>query len=343
MSNISFEGSLLFTSNCPVFIHIDTGCIHVEYVLLLECTILCAQSYWLELRLNLSNCSITYNSSLALTAVRCTRSENDDELSCELSSTAARSVFPGSSCCRNRCRAVSERSEAMSNDLKSSSILSQQPQELQEQENQQQPFGVGVDESLIGFTPRASAQDDSVEILFGEEPSSKSKPDEPVEQVEVLTEMRRRTKTESWSRRSRAPVPRCTSQNGRLSRLSESFAMTQNGERLPREPRLYLYMQMQLCEQESLHGWLERDNARIAQILESEQQPPTPTTSLPNISDTQLHAVNLRNRRFVLSLFSQVVSAISYIHSQGLIHRDLKARSLGFSFCLTWDVNRLIG
>ena len=80
----------------------------------------------------------------------------------------------------------------------------------------------------------------------------------------------------------------------------------------------YLYIQMELCKRESLSGWLERDNSRIAQkIIESGLSSPAP-------NESHLNAVQQRNRLFVLTIFSQMVSAITYIHSQGLIHRNLK-------------------
>lgn len=64
--------------------------------------------------------------------------------------------------------------------------------------------------------------------------------------------------------------------------------------RRPRLPRLYLYIQMQLCRRESLRDWL------------------------------QLHVE--RDRALSLSIFEQIVVAVDYVHSHGLMHRDLKVR-----------------
>ena len=64
----------------------------------------------------------------------------------------------------------------------------------------------------------------------------------------------------------------------------------------PLAPKLYLYIQMQLCRRESLKDWL---NANTLQ----------------------------RDRREMLDIFDQIVSAVNYIHESGLMHRDLKVSS----------------
>jgi len=57
--------------------------------------------------------------------------------------------------------------------------------------------------------------------------------------------------------------------------------------------RHYLYIQMQLCHQNSLREWL-KDNT------------------------------NNRDIKYILGIFSQIVQAVEYVHLQGLILRDLK-------------------
>lgn len=63
-------------------------------------------------------------------------------------------------------------------------------------------------------------------------------------------------------------------------------------------PKLYLYIQMQLCRRETLKDWLISNNHE-------------------------------RDRNVVLDIFDQIVGAVEYVHSQGLMHRDLKV------FCVT--------
>ena len=61
----------------------------------------------------------------------------------------------------------------------------------------------------------------------------------------------------------------------------------------PRAPNLYLYIQMQLCRQDSLKDWLNANTLS-------------------------------RDRRELLDIFDQIVAAVDYIHDKGLMHRDLK-------------------
>ncbi|KAJ8711885.1 hypothetical protein PYW08_008839 [Mythimna loreyi] len=66
-------------------------------------------------------------------------------------------------------------------------------------------------------------------------------------------------------------------------------------------PQMYLYIQMQLCRQDSLHDWL-RDN---------------------RCCEARADKVKI--------LFSQIVSAVEYVHLAGLIHRDLKPSNILFA------------
>ncbi|XP_045454664.1 eukaryotic translation initiation factor 2-alpha kinase-like [Melitaea cinxia] len=68
--------------------------------------------------------------------------------------------------------------------------------------------------------------------------------------------------------------------------------------------KMYLYIQMQLCRRDSLHDWLRNNRT-----WES------------------------RNREQVTTLFSQIVSAVEYVHLAGLIHRDLKPSNIFFAPC----------
>lgn len=64
----------------------------------------------------------------------------------------------------------------------------------------------------------------------------------------------------------------------------------------PKPSRVYLFIQMQLCRRESLKEWLRDMYARSTDS--------------------------------VLQMFDQIVQAVEYVHLQGLIHRDLKVRTV---------------
>lgn len=65
-------------------------------------------------------------------------------------------------------------------------------------------------------------------------------------------------------------------------------------------PKIYLYIQMQLCRKETLKDWLS-----------------TNTLS--------------RDRNKVLHIFQQIMEAVNYVHGCGMIHRDLKPSNIFFS------------
>uniref|UniRef100_A0A7G3AH67 non-specific serine/threonine protein kinase n=1 Tax=Lutzomyia longipalpis TaxID=7200 RepID=A0A7G3AH67_LUTLO len=64
--------------------------------------------------------------------------------------------------------------------------------------------------------------------------------------------------------------------------------------------RMYLYIQMQLCQKQSLKEWLQMSGK-----LERQNQ--------------------------IIPIFDQIVRAVEYVHEKGLIHRDLKPSNIFFS------------
>eukprot|EP00061_Rhincodon_typus_P014551 g41628.t1 len=86
---------------------------------------------------------------------------------------------------------------------------------------------------------------------------------------------------------SRSP-PRPTSLNLGLCKDSGEKAK-------PNSPKVYLYIQMQLCRKETLKDWM---NGRC------------------QMED--------RDRTECLKIFLQMVDAVCFLHSKGLMHRDLK-------------------
>lgn len=82
------------------------------------------------------------------------------------------------------------------------------------------------------------------------------------------------------------------------NRKAYSLDITSNGSvAIQAKPFTFLYIQMQLCRQDSLQDWL-RTNAK-------------------------------RHPDDVTSIFKQTLEAVEYVHLQNLIHRDLKVKSLG--------------
>jgi translation initiation factor 2-alpha kinase 3 len=69
----------------------------------------------------------------------------------------------------------------------------------------------------------------------------------------------------------------------------------------PPLPRCYLYIQMQLCQKDTLKDWLFTNSSN-------------------------------RDSDLVLDIFDQIVSAVHYVHSMGLMHRDLKVFNLKHYF-----------
>lgn len=76
-----------------------------------------------------------------------------------------------------------------------------------------------------------------------------------------------------------------------------SLDLTKNSvEKLqPSSPKVYLYIQMQLCRKENLKDWM---NSRCT--------------------------IEERERTMCLHIFLQIAEAVEFLHSKGLMHRDLK-------------------
>lgn len=75
----------------------------------------------------------------------------------------------------------------------------------------------------------------------------------------------------------------------------KSFSLNLNKPNSHKSAKMFLYIQMQLCQRLSLREWLKQ------------------------------HIV--RDSAQVLNIFQQIVDAVEYVHLQGLIHRDLKVMS----------------
>jgi eukaryotic translation initiation factor 2-alpha kinase 3 len=79
-----------------------------------------------------------------------------------------------------------------------------------------------------------------------------------------------------------------------LTSCGKVLALNDPQER-PAPIRMYLYIQMQLCQKQSLKEWLLQNDVPLRQSK-------------------------------VVPIFKQIVDAVEYVHLKGLIHRDLKVR-----------------
>lgn len=70
----------------------------------------------------------------------------------------------------------------------------------------------------------------------------------------------------------------------------------------PSSPKVYLYIQMQLCRKENLKDWLN-----------------------------QRCTLEERERGVCLHIFLQIAEAVEFLHSKGLMHRDLKPSNIFFT------------
>uniref|UniRef100_A0A8C0MLS4 PRKR-like endoplasmic reticulum kinase n=2 Tax=Canis lupus familiaris TaxID=9615 RepID=A0A8C0MLS4_CANLF len=70
----------------------------------------------------------------------------------------------------------------------------------------------------------------------------------------------------------------------------------------PSSPKVYLYIQMQLCRKENLKDWM---NSRCT--------------------------IEERERSVCLHIFLQIAEAVEFLHSKGLMHRDLKPSNIFFT------------
>ncbi|XP_036885536.1 eukaryotic translation initiation factor 2-alpha kinase 3 isoform X1 [Sturnira hondurensis] len=70
----------------------------------------------------------------------------------------------------------------------------------------------------------------------------------------------------------------------------------------PSSPKVYLYIQMQLCRKENLKDWM---NSRCS--------------------------ISERERGACLNIFLQIAEAVEFLHSKGLMHRDLKPSNIFFT------------
>lgn len=129
---------------------------------------------------------------------------------------------------------------------------------------------------------------DDVEIIFGEASQSR---ENSSTKSKSLSSGETCSMVKSHSRSPSVPEKPKSLDLQSSGRVSSSGMVSAN-----KTQKLYLYIQMQLCQTESLKDWLSN-----------------------NTED--------RDKNRLLDIFHQIVRAISYVHRQGLMHRDLKVRN----------------
>ncbi|KAI1238103.1 hypothetical protein IHE44_0012816 [Lamprotornis superbus] len=131
----------------------------------------------------------------------------------------------------------------------------------------------------------ASSKEDKVDVSHNESPS----------------EDKGKTTKESDNKKSASGSPLSVSPP-RPTSLSLDLSKNTAEKVKPTSPKVYLYIQMQLCRKENLKDWMSRRCT-----------------------------IEERERTECLQIFLQIAEAVDFLHSKGLMHRDLKPSNIFFT------------
>ncbi|XP_055612994.1 eukaryotic translation initiation factor 2-alpha kinase-like [Uranotaenia lowii] len=150
---------------------------------------------------------------------------------------------------------------------------------------------------------------DSVDIVFQEPSQDKQKTSKNHHVISI------QETSQSMVRRNRhkRPLSLDLTSNSRVSRSRRLLDITHNSHMTESisavassvgtstvSNKIYLYIQMQLCQKQSLKEWLTLNDLSVRQDS-------------------------------IIPIFEQIVDAVEYVHLKGLIHRDLKPSNIFFS------------